>query len=226
LAARDIIGSALLLGLFAVAGTGLVAYTHEATRDRIAANERDALLRSLHAVVDPARHDNDIFLDVTHVTAPTLLGTREPVAVYRARLAGEPVAAVLASVAPDGYSGTIRLLVAVNYDGTVGGVRVLAHRETPGLGDQIEESRSDWILRFAGRSLTDPAEVRWRVRKDGGVFDQFTGATITPRAVVQAIRHTLLYFEAHRDELFADTPGPAPEPAKAHSADDSEDPAT
>ena len=193
---------AFLLGVFAIAGTGLVALTHEATSDRIARNEREALLRLLHQLVPPERHNNDMFRDFTYVTDPDRLGTTQPVPVYRARRNSEPVAAVLAPVAPEGYGGDIRLLVAINADGTLAGVRVLSHQETPGLGDKIESERSDWILQFEGLSLDYPQRSKWAVKKDGGVFDQFTGATITPRAVVDSVHNSLIYFENHRDELF------------------------
>src|SRR5690606_4959952 len=120
-----------------------------------------------------------------------MLGTTQPVTVYRAFRGGEPVAALFNSVAPDGYSGEIRLLVGVRVDGSLSGVRVLSHKETPGLGDPIEVRHSDWITRFSGLSLENPPFERWKVRRDGGDFDQFTGATITPRAVVKATRNTL-----------------------------------
>ena len=204
---RTIGTSALLLWLFAVAGTALVAFTYEGTKERIAENERQALLRSLNALIPAADYDNDVYKDTTTAFDPARLGANEAVTVYRARKAGEPVAAAILSQAPDGYSGTIRLLVAIRMDGTLGGVRVLAHRETPGLGDGIEVERSKWIHTFVGRSLGKPREGMWKVRKDGGVFDQFTGATITPRAVVRAVYNTLVYFRDHRDELFA---APAP----------------
>jgi Na+-translocating ferredoxin:NAD+ oxidoreductase subunit G len=206
---RHILGSAILLGLFAVVGSSLVGFTYEATRAQIAENERLALLRALHAVVEPDMHDNDLYADVITVTDPQLLGTRAPVSVYRARMGEEAVAAVLAPVAPDGYAGTIRLLVGIDSEGTITGVRVLAHRETPGLGDLIEERRSNWILRFTGRSLENPHPSRWRVKKDGGVFDQFSGATVTPRAVVKAVHNALVYFERHQDALFEPLPGEA-----------------
>jgi electron transport complex protein RnfG len=113
------------------------------------------------------------------------------------------VALVIAAVAPDGYSGSIRLLVGINRDGSLAGVRTLAHRETPGLGDRIEAQRDDWILGFAGKSLDRPALQAWRVKRDGGVFDQFTGATITPRAVVRAVKNSLIYYRDNREALFA-----------------------
>ncbi len=201
--ARNAALSALLLGLFAMVGTGLVALTHALTRERIAASERAVLERALHAVMPPWRHDNDLLADRIAVTDPELLGTRRPVTVYRARRGGRPVGVVLTPEAPDGYNGRIRLIVGIYADGTLAGVRVLAHQETPGLGDAIEAEKSDWILGFTGKSLGKPPLERWRVRRDGGDFDQFTGATITPRAVVKAVRNALIYFRHHREALFA-----------------------
>jgi electron transport complex protein RnfG len=192
----------LTLGLFALAGVSLVGASFEATRERIAGNERASLLRSLHALVPAEEHDNDMAADMTQVSDPAL-GPEGPQRAYRARRAGAPVALVLTAVAPDGYSGDIGLLVGIRYDGTVAGVRVTYHRETPGLGDRMEERRSPWIHGFAGRSLQGPPPERWAVKRDGGVFDQFTGATITPRAVVRAVRRALEYYAAHRDQLFA-----------------------
>ncbi|HSJ48036.1 MAG TPA: electron transport complex subunit RsxG [Gammaproteobacteria bacterium] len=204
---RTILFTGILLSLFTVIGATLVAYTFENTKARIAANERAALLRNLHVLVPPDSHTNDLFRDVIEVQDPTLLGSRDPVQVYRARRNGEPVALVLTPEAPDGYSGAIRLLVGIDPEGTLIGVRVLSHRETPGLGDAIEAERSDWILDFDGRSLGNPPAAQWRVRRDGGVFDQFTGATVTPRAVVNAVRKSLIYFDRHREDLFAPVTG-------------------
>jgi electron transport complex protein RnfG len=205
---RTVLLTGILLFLFAVIGALLVAYTFENTKLRIAANERAALLRNLHVLVPPDTHTNDLFTDMIEVRDPVLLGTREPVQVYRARRDDEAVALVLTPEAPDGYSGSIKLLVGIDADGTLTGVRVLSHRETPGLGDAIEAERSDWILSFDGRRLGDPPADQWRVRRDGGVFDQFTGATVTPRAVVNAVRKSLIYFEQHHDELFEPVTGP------------------
>ena len=203
---RTIIITAVILLLFAITGTALVAFTYENTRDRIAANERETLLRKLHVLIEPGRHDNNLFEDTVRVSNQALFGTADPVAIYRARMESRPVALVLPAVAPDGYNGTIKLLVGINYDGTLAGVRVIAHHETPGLGDGIESERSDWIYGFDGRSLDNPVTGRWQVKKDGGHFDQLTGATITPRAIVGAVRKSLLYYREHRDTLFG-TPG-------------------
>lgn len=194
--------SAALLGLFAIIGTAMVAIIYGATEERIAANERAFLLKSLHTLVPPEQHDNDLFNDVIIVQDKELLGTTKPVRVYRARLDKQPVAAIINAVAPDGYSGSIELLIAIRYDGILAGVRVVKHKETPGLGDAIDASKSDWILDFNNRSLTNPEKKGWAVKRDGGIFDQFTGATISPRAVVNAVHRSLLYFDAHKDELF------------------------
>jgi electron transport complex protein RnfG len=129
---------------------------------------------------------------------------------YRARRAGQPVAVILRFAAVDGYSGEIGLLAGIEADGRLAGVRVTSHRETPGLGDAIEIGKSDWIRAFDGKSLNAPPAADWAVRRDGGVFDQFTGATITPRAVVRAVRAALEYHERNRDALYdapADTAG-------------------
>ena len=205
---RQIIITTIILLLFAVVGTTLVAYTFEKTRDQIAANERATLLRKLHRLIPADQHDNVLLEDTTTARDEALLGSDEPVMVYRARRNGEPVALVIAAIAPDGYSGSIKLLVGINVDGTLSGVRVVAHRETPGLGDAIDETRSDWIYMFDGKSLQAPDVSRWAVKNDGGDFDQLTGATITPRAVVKAARNALLYYRDHQEALFAP---PAPD---------------
>ena len=200
---RQIIITTIILLLFALIGTALVVTTFDNTRERIAANERATLLRKLHQLIRPEQHDNTLLEDTLTVTNRPLLGTSRPVTVYRARKAGQPVALVITPIAPDGYSGSIKLLVGINVDGTLSGVRVVAHRETPGLGDAIDETRSNWIHIFDNRSLEDPPLARWRVKKDGGDFDQLTGATITPRAVVKAVRQALLYYRDNQEALFA-----------------------
>ncbi len=198
---RNMLIGGALLGAFAVVGTGMVTLTHELTEHRIEENEREALLASFHAVIDPAIHDNELDTDRIEVRDAQL--GKGLVDVYRARLEDAPMAVLMTPSAPDGYSGAIKLLVAINYDGSLSGVRVLRHRETPGLGDKVEAQRSDWILGFAGLSLENPGPEGWAVKKDGGSFDQFTGATITPRAVVGAVQRSLLYYRNHRDTLFA-----------------------
>ncbi len=190
-----------VLAIFAILGTALVAFTHHQTKDQIAANERQALLDKLAVLVPPAAIDNNMLEDRIEVHKAELLGA-PTTTVYRARLKGQPVAVVLNSVVPDGYAGPINLLVAVNRDGTLGGVRVISHKETPGLGDRVEETRSDWVLSFNGKSLSDPSEENWKVKRDGGYFDQFTGATITPRSIVKAVKNTLIYVREQGDRLY------------------------
>jgi len=192
----------LMLALFAIGATSLVSLTEANTRDKIIENERQTLLAAINALVDSNDYDNDILTDTLLIPRVRLLGTSDFTDVYRARKGGSPVAAVFTSIAPNGYNGKIKLLVGVYYDGTLAGVRVINHKETPGLGDKINVKKSDWILQFKGLSLTNPSESLWKVKKDGGDFDQFTGATITPRAVVTAVKKSLQYFEKNRDELF------------------------
>ena len=208
---RPVLISAIFLFLFAIIGTGMVAYIFESTEERIAENQRRALLKSLNELVPEDLYDNDIYADILYVQNGELLGTDAPVPVYRARKNGWPVAAVLAPVAPDGYNGSIRLLVAIQLNGKLAGVRVIQHRETPGLGDRIEAERSDWVLEFNGKSLLDPQENNWKVKRDGGTFDQFTGATITPRAVVKAVKEALLYYKAYGQTLFEQHPHEKPQ---------------
>ncbi len=199
---KNMLAGGALLAAFAIAGVAVVSLAWEKTAPLIAENERHVLTATLNEILPAHLHDNDLVDDAITVTNPELLGTAAPVTVYRAYLDGRPVAALFTSVAPDGYSGEIRLLVGILADGRICGVRVLAHRETPGLGDPIEIERSDWITGFDGTSLENPALQRWDVVRHGGAFDQFTGATITPRAVVRAVKNTLIYFREHRDELF------------------------
>lgn len=202
MSSRQILISGLFLCIFAVIGTTFVALTEESTREKIAENERRVLLRNLYALLPPAKLDNDIATDTLTVSASVLLGTESPSLVYRARLQGEPVALIFNSIAPNGYSGRIHLLVGIYLDGSMAGVRVVKHAETPGLGDAIETQKSDWILDFDKRSLADSRPGAWKVKRDGGVFDQFTGATITPRAVVEAVKNTLLYYQQNAKTLY------------------------
>ncbi|HEX9875454.1 MAG TPA: electron transport complex subunit RsxG [Gammaproteobacteria bacterium] len=193
---------ALVVVVTAIAGL-LISVSHELSRERIEENRRARLRDTLHQVIDPASHDNDLEASRRLVVAPDLLGTSGRVEVFVASLRGRPVAALFATVAPRGYSGPIQLLVGVAADGSLTGVRVLSHRETPGLGDAIEIGKSAWIEGFRGASLADPAPADWAISKHGGEFDSITGATVTPTAVIEAVRDTLIYFRDHKDELFS-----------------------
>jgi Na+-translocating ferredoxin:NAD+ oxidoreductase subunit G len=202
---KQILGVGVMLAVFAIGATSLVAVTESYTRDKIIENERQSLLDAINALVNSNEYDNDILTDTITLPGTQQLATKEDTVVYRARKNGEPVAAVFTSVAPNGYSGSIKMLVGVYYDGTLAGVRVINHKETPGLGDKIDEKKTNWILTFKGLSLENPGDSQWAVKKDGGQFDQFTGATITPRAVVTAVKKSLQFFEQNRDELFKET---------------------
>ncbi|WPC06367.1 electron transport complex subunit RsxG [Pseudomonas benzenivorans] len=200
---RSMLKNSLVLGLFAVTTVGLVALLQQATASRIAAAERAAQVRALAEILPQGSYDNQLLDSSVAVHDPELLGSKGPRPAYVATKDGQPSAVILRATAPDGYSGAIELLVGIRADGRLAGVRVLGHKETPGLGDKVELSKSPWILGFDGKSLSDPDEAGWAVRKDRGQFDQFAGATITPRAVVKAVHLTLQYFDAHKQELFA-----------------------
>lgn len=197
---KDIFLSGAILGIFGILGAALVTITWSATAERIALNQQQAFLRNVYKLVNPEEIDNELLKDVITIQSPNL--SKAEVRVYRARKQGEPVAVIFSPVQGPGYASPIHLMVAVRADGVLGGVRVLSHMETPGLGDKIEESRSDWILGFEGKSLDNPPMEKWKVKKDGGVFDQFTGATITPRTIVATVKRTLLYFEKEKERLF------------------------
>lgn len=211
---QSITRNSVLLALFAVCTTLLITGTFLSTKDSIAAEKRRAEEKALLQIVPRERHDNSMLDDtITVGTEATALGLRETKTIYIARSNGQAITVILPVLAPDGYTGEIELIVGVNNDGSIAGVRTLSHRETPGLGDKIDLKKSDWILSFDGRSLTNPPLSRWAVKKDKGAFDQFTGATITPRAVVSAVSRALQYAQTNRDNLFA--------PARA-AGDDSE----
>jgi electron transport complex protein RnfG len=204
-APRRALRAAAVLAVAAACAVGVVSVVNDLAGPRIEAVQRARRVAQLTAVVGSVAYDNDPLTDVVSVHDPELLGSPDPLLAHRVRRGEETVAVLVNAVAPDGYSGPIRLLVAVDPRGRLLGVRVLEHRETPGLGDLIEERRSGWIRGFDGRSLGDPPAARWQVRRDGGDFDQFTGATITPRAIVRAVRDTLEYVSRHHDELFGAT---------------------
>lgn len=196
-------GGTILAGLAAVC-TALVAFTHGVTAPRIAANEQAYLEQSLQPVLQGVDYDGKLSESTLIIPPPHSLPGDDPVPVYRVYAGGAPVAALFVVEARGGFSGPIRLLVGIDASGTITGVRVLEHRETPGLGDLIDPDKSDWALQFSGRSLSNPAPPGWAIRRDGGEFDQLTGASITPRAVIRGISETLQYFEANRERVFAE----------------------
>jgi electron transport complex protein RnfG len=199
---RSMLKNSLVLGLFAIATVGLVALLQLATAERIATAERESQVRALSEILPRSSYDNNLLDNSIELHDP-LLGNKSPQAAYIALKDGKPSAIILRATAPDGYSGAIQLLIGIQADGRLAGVRVLNHRETPGLGDKIELAKSAWIRSFDGKSLSDPDADGWAVKRDRGEFDQFAGATITPRAVVKAVHKALQYFDAHKQQLFA-----------------------
>ena len=200
---NTVIKSGLTLAVIGAICAALVATTFMQTKDRIAANEKAWLEKSLKPALAGLSFDGGISESVLIIPAPHELPGPDDVMVYRVYSDSQPVAALFAVTARDGYAGPIRILVGIEYDGTVTGIRILKHRETPGLGDRIVSARSDWVFQFDGRSLSDPKLERWALKTDGGMFDQLSGASVTPRAVIKAVRETLIYFAARRDEIFA-----------------------
>ena len=195
--------SGSVLAVFAAITSVAIGWTYLATKDQIGMEVRRAEARQLLEIFPPETHDNDIVDDGFELVADTpLLGIREARQGYRVRQNNKVIGVILPATARDGYSGDIRALVGVRDDGTVAGVRVVAHRETPGLGDKVDLRKSDWILGFDNRSLSQPDLSGWNVEKDGGVFDQFTGATVTPRAVILATRRALEYARLNAETLF------------------------
>ena len=195
-AIREKIGyQPLLLGVFALLASGALAWASNATGGAIAAAEAKDLRDSLSEVLPQGMADNDFLKDTIDLD-----NKGKTVTIYRARQGGV-VKAALFKVAERGYAADIQVLMAVDSEGRTLGVRVLKHAETPGLGDKIEIRKDKWITDFDGKSLGDPAPEKWGVKKDSGVFDQFAGATITPRAVVKAVKGGLEFFAAHKSEI-------------------------
>lgn len=205
--------NAIGLGLFAIVTAGSIGVAQVATKDSIERNINIAQAKALHEIVPRSEYDNDLLNDTISLAHDgvhrelnvRLLGPIDEDAVaYVARKNGKAHTIILPVTAPDGYTSNIDMIVGVKLDGRLAGVRIINHKETPGLGDKIEAKKHPWILQFAGLSLSSPEEKSWAVKKDGGAFDQFTGATITPRAVVRSVRLALQFFKQHRHELAFD----------------------
>lgn len=200
---KSIASNSVLLGIFALVTAGVLAGTKFATNDRIAASERAAAQKALLQIVPLERHNNDMLVDTLPIAKQywAELGLKKGGDINLARDKDDIVAAIIPAVAPDGYSGNIGMMVGINIDGTLAGVRIITHKETPGLGDKVDLKKSDWVLDFNGKSLRYPSPEQWAVKKDGGEFDAFTGATITPRAVVGAVKRALEFFEKIKPSL-------------------------
>jgi electron transport complex protein RnfG len=195
--------TALNLLFFALIGTALLALTYQLTRDTIARSEENEKMKLIAQIVPATAYDNDIMKDTALLAPDELLGNEDATVAYRGRLKNQPSIAVLQATAPEGYGGRINLIIAFHRDGRIGGVRVISHNETPGLGDYIEIAKNKWIGVFNDTSLDNRKDSDWKVKKDGGTFDYMAGATVTPRAMVKAVHKALQYYALHRDELFA-----------------------
>ncbi len=189
---KNILKPTAKLAAFALAGVLLLSIVNQQTLERIDDNERAAMMKLLMEVVDKDSHDNDLVNDKIELSAEGFHSS-EPVTVYRARKQGKPSAAIFVTNTLKGYKGSIKIVIGVRMDNTLSGVRVVRHNETPGLGDKMETRKSSWILAFDNTSLQQPELSKWGVKKDNGYFDQFTGATITPRAIVRAVRDVLIW---------------------------------
>jgi electron transport complex protein RnfG len=202
-AGRNALRTGVILLVFALVATALLAFTHARTEPTITRSQQAEQLALLKQVLPADLYDNDLLASRTSVPPHDLLGTQQPSALWTARRGDAVTAVVLEAIAPDGYSGDIHLVVGIDVNGTITGVRVTSHRETPGLGDYIVRSKSPWIEQFVGKSPLDPEPKYWKVAKDGGRFDARAGATITPRAVVKAVKGALDYFSRHRAAFVA-----------------------
>lgn len=198
---RRAVRTLLPLVLLAVLGAAAVSAVQYLTGEKIASNREMQTLAIVREAL-PIQYDNDLLHDRIEISDPGRLGSADPVTVFRARRGGAPAGVVLMPVAAQGYNGRIDLAIGIAADGVLTGVRVARHRETEGLGDRVHQSRSPWIAQFQGRSLDNTPENDWAVQSDGGTFDQLSGATITPRGVINAVRSALEYHLIHREELY------------------------
>lgn len=200
--------TAVILFVFVIVFTAILAGAYLATKPALEASAAEAKMKLIDEVLPRSAYDNELLKDALTLPAEPLLGTDTPSLAYVARKAGAPVAVVLEAVAPDGYSGRIRLVLAVKVDGGIAGVRVTQHKETPGLGDYIEPKKdknkaSPWIRQFDGLSYAAVTDKEWKVKKDGGRFDFMAGATVTPRAIVKAVRKATQYVAENHAQLYA-----------------------
>lgn len=201
--------TAAILFVFVIIFTGLLSGAYLWTKPAIEASAAEEKMKLVDEVLPRSEYDNNLLADTVSLPPTAELGLADPTTLYRARKAGQPVALVFEAVAPDGYAGKIRLIVAVRATGEVAGVRVTQHKETPGLGDYVEVKKDKnkarpWITQFTGLSLAQVSDREWKVKKDGGRFDYYAGATVTPRAVTKAVLKAVQWADAHRERLFAE----------------------
>ncbi|PCJ19669.1 MAG: electron transport complex subunit RsxG [Gammaproteobacteria bacterium] len=206
---QSISKNSVILAIFAIVTSGLVAFTSSSTETLRAEAKQRALEKALSQIISADQYSNDLLANRISISDP-LLGLTRSKDAYLAWKDGQPYAAILPAIAPEGYGGALEMIIGIHYDGTLAGVRIVPpHNETPGLGDKVDIKKSPWVLGFNGHSLQNPHAKGWKVKKDGGQFDQFTGATITPRAVVKGVHRALQYFKVNKDALFSNaTPVP------------------
>jgi len=204
---QSISKNSLILGLFAILTVGVTAGTYELTKERIFEQERLARAKALFEIIPEQMRDNDLLNNTITLPNAAELGLdpTEKITGFVSQKEQVITGLALPTIAPDGYTGRIKLVVGIDASGALTGVRVLTHKETPGLGDKIDLKKSNWILSFNTKSFATLDEERWKVKKDGGEFDQFTGATITPRAVVKAVYKTISYFHKYKAQLLPST---------------------
>ena len=186
--------TAAIMLAFAFIGTLLLASVFDVTRAPIEASEKAARLSLFKEILPAENYDNDLLASQVTIAPNALLGNRLPSIANVAKQQQQTAGVILEAIAHDGYSGDIKLLIAIRADGSISGVRVLAHKETPGLGDYIDIAHGNWIKLFDNESLEKTAAEKWQVKKDGGQYDYMVGATITPRAVVKAVKQALQFY--------------------------------
>ena len=203
---RNALRTAAIMLAFAFIGTLLLASVFDVTRAPIEASEKAARLSLFKEILPAENYDNDLLASQVTIAPNALLGNRLPSIANVAKQQQQTAGVILEAIAHDGYSGDIKLLIAIRADGSISGVCVLAHKETPGLGDYIDIAHGNWIKLFDNESLEKTAAEQWQVKKDGGQYDYMVGATITPRAVVKAVKQALQFYQQNKQTLFAVNP--------------------
>jgi len=203
---KNALRTAAIMLAFAFIGTLLLATVFDVTRAPIEASEKAARLSLFKEILPAENYDNDLLASQVTIAPNALLGNSLPSIANVAKQQQQTAGVILEAIAHDGYSGDIKLLIAIRADGSISGVRVLAHKETPGLGDYIDIAHGNWIKLFDNESLEKTAAEKWQVKKDGGQYDYMVGATITPRAVVKAVKQALQFYQQNKQTLFAVNP--------------------
>ncbi|MBS1198853.1 MAG: rsxG [Proteobacteria bacterium] len=201
--------TAIILLIFMVIFTAMLSGAYLLTKPALEASALEEKMKLVNEVLPASEYDNTLLTDTVTLPPSPEIGQDQPSTIYRARRGSKPVALVLEAVAPDGYAGKIRLIIAIRADGRIAGVRAIAHKETPGLGDYIEPKKDKnkarpWISQFIDMAIAGTAETAWKVKKDGGQLDYYSGATVTPRAVAKAIQKAARFASEQQEKLFAD----------------------